>query len=148
MKKRKTSKKVAKKTATPAKAKYFFAIGRRKTAQAKAKLFTEGQGRFLINDRDFWDYFPTLSLQKAATDPLAISGLLKKVNVEIKVRGGGIMGQAEASALAISRALVKSDPNKKTVLKKEGMLTRDARKKERKKPGLKRARRAPQWQKR
>ncbi len=129
-------------------AKYFFAIGRRKTAIAKVKMFIDGIGEMAVNARPLINYFPTISLQKLATDPLNITGLLKKVNIEAKVLGGGVNAQAQAFGLGVARALVASNPEIKTILKKQGLLTRDARKKERKKPGLKRARRAPQWQKR
>ncbi len=144
-----TRKPTAKKVETKKKAPpYFFAIGRRKTALAKIKLELEGKGEFVVNQRELVNYFPTLALQKTVTDPLNSAGLLKKVKVIAKVAGGGISGQASAVALGLARALVRADAAFKPVLKKQGMLTRDARKKERKKPGLKRARRAPQWQKR
>lgn len=130
------------------KGRYISAIGRRKTAQAKIKLYVDGTGEFLVNEREMMNYFPTVHLQKIVTDPANLTGLLKKLNVVAVARGGGVNAQAQAVALGISRALVKSDPALKLVLKKEGLMTRDSRKKERKKPGLKRARRAPQWQKR
>lgn len=139
-------KKTAKKPA--AVASYIFAVGRRKTARAKVKLFTEGTGEIEVNERAFENYFPALSFQKVVQAPLDAIGVLKKYNIKVRTAGGGISAQADATALGISRALVKLDPNARTVLKKEGLLRRDARKKERKKPGLKRARRAPQWQKR
>lgn len=139
-------KKVSKKKTAPEP--YVFAIGRRKTALARVKLYMAGTGELKINQRELLDYFPTLSLQKLATAALSLTGLAKKVNVMAAARGGGLTAQAEAVGLAISRALVESNKDLRTVLKKEGLLTRDARKKERKKPGLKRARRAPQWQKR
>lgn len=115
---------------------------------AKVKLYTEGSGAFSVNGRNLDKYFPGVYLQKAATDPLALTGLLKKVDVEAKAQGGGILAQAQAVSLGAARALVKFNSEFKLVLKKQGLLTRDAREKERKKPGLKRARRAPQWQKR
>lgn len=130
------------------KPKYCLGIGRRKTAQAKVKLFLEGEGRFTVNQRELGKYFPTLSLQKITADPLEVAALSEKVNVVAQAQGGGVVAQAQAISLGLSRALVKADANLKTVLKKHRLLTRDARKKERKKPGLKRARRAPQWQKR
>jgi small subunit ribosomal protein S9 len=151
-KKRRTSKKVSAKLtrpkAVPAKTLYFSAIGRRKTAIAKIKLVKNGTGEFLVNNRDFKNYFPTFSLQKIASAPLEVSGLDRKVDVAARILGGGVAAQAQGFSLAIARALVKMDPALKLTLKKQGFLTRDARKKERKKPGLKRARRAPQWQKR
>ena len=130
------------------KAKYFFAVGRRKTAVARVKLFPEGTGAVTINRRAFEQYFPTLHLQKEAVKALDAAGFLKSANIEADVLGGGVAAQAGAVRLGIARALVKMDPAVKTVLKKQGLMTRDSRKKERKKPGLKRARRAPQWQKR
>lgn len=141
---------VVKKTvkAAPKPAEYFFAVGRRKTAQAKIKLTGGGSGAFTVNQKDAITYFPTVQLQKYVMRPLELTGLLKKVDVAVLVRGGGIPAQAQAVGLGISRALLLLDPNQRLVLKKEGLLRRDARKKERKKPGLKRARRAPQWQKR
>lgn len=130
------------------KEKYFFAVGRRKTAHARVKLFSDGKGEFTINERTFESYFPTFTLQKIVLDPLVSLGLEKKVNAIITTAGGGVSGQAVAASLGIARALLLVDPNNRTVLKKGGFLSRDARKKERKKPGLKRARRRPQWQKR
>jgi len=129
-------------------ARYIFTVGRRKTAIAKVKFWAEGAGEFEINKRPWQNYFPTEQLQKIMTAPLELLGLLKSVNITALVLGGGVPSQAKAVALAISRALIVVDPARKTVLKKQGMMTRDSRKKERKKPGLKRARRAPQWQKR
>lgn len=130
-------------------AKYIFAVGRRKSASARVKLVVEGGGgKTEVNGRSFADYFPSEVLQKIVQAPAAALGLDKTVDADIRVSGGGIRSQALAAALGISRALVMADGNRKTVLKKQGFMTRDARKKERKKPGLKRARRAPQWQKR
>ena len=101
-----------------------------------------------MNERPFEAYFPTFGLQKMAQDPLLVLGLEKKINAVITTAGGGVGAQAKASSLGIARALLLIDPNYRGVLKKSGFLSRDARKKERKKPGLKRARRRPQWQKR
>lgn len=140
---------IKKKTAKEAPASpYVFAVGRRKTAVARIKLFPEGKGEITVNQKQMDQYFPTLALQIVITSPLAVAGLEKKVNVTALASGGGKAAQADAMRLAISRALVKENADRKGVLKKHGLLTRDARKKERKKPGLKRARRAPQWQKR
>lgn len=143
-----TKKKSSKKPAAAAPANYIFAVGRRKTAVARVKLTPSGAGAFMINGRQLPDYFPTLKLSDTIMKPLLALGLEKKVDVTARLSGGGVAAQAAAMALAISRALVKNDAQSKSVLKKQGFLTRDARKKERKKPGLKRARRAPQWQKR
>ena len=128
--------------------KYIFAVGRRKTARARVKLFADGKGDITVNERTFESYFPTFSLQKTAQDPLLLLGLEKKYNAIVTASGGGVGAQAKATSLGIARALIIVDPNYRTVLKKEGYLKRDDRKKERKKPGLKRARRRPQWQKR
>lgn len=130
------------------KEKYFFAVGRRKTAGARVKLYAEGKGEVTVNERAFEAYFPTFSLQKTVLDPLTLLGLEKKVKAVITTAGGGVAGQAKAASLGIARALLLVDPSYRSVLKKQGFLSRDARKKERKKPGLKRARRRPQWQKR
>ncbi|OGE84282.1 MAG: 30S ribosomal protein S9 [Candidatus Doudnabacteria bacterium RIFCSPHIGHO2_01_FULL_49_9] len=130
------------------KERYHFAVGRRKTATASVKLFVDGAGEITVNERPFQQYFPTLSLQKMALDPLVALGLEKKVKVLVNTSGGGVSGQAKAMSLGIARAMLLVEPNHRLVLKKAGFLSRDARKKERKKPGLKRARRAPQWQKR
>ena len=129
-------------------ARYHFAIGRRKTAQAKVRLFVDGKGDISVNNRKFEDYFPTSFLQRAVLDPLTVLGLEKKINIVAMTNGGGVSAQAKAIGLGIARALLKVEPLHRAVLKKQGVLTRDARKKERKKPGLKRARRAPQFSKR
>lgn len=149
----KVSHKVAKEKVSPEpivapKTKYFFAVGRRKTAIARVKLFPGGTGQIKVNKRDILHYFPTLQLQRDATQSLDAAGFLKKVDVDVSANGGGVVAQAQAVRLGVARALVRMDTALKTVLKKHGLMTRDARKKERKKPGLKRARRAPQWQKR
>lgn len=132
----------------PSKGQYIFGIGRRKTAEARIKLYIGGTGDMSINGLPLTQYFPTLAMQRSVADPLEAAGLLKKIDIVAETRGGGVMAQAKAMALGIARALVTADPAHKAVLKKQDFLTRDARKKERKKPGLKRARRAPQWQKR
>lgn len=128
--------------------KYIFAVGRRKTAIARVKLWSEGTGDIVVNSRFWQEYFPTESLQQLLAAPLEALGTTKSVNIVALVSGGGVVSQAKAVALGIARAFVSRDEASKTVLKKQGLLTRDSRKKERKKPGLKRARRAPQWQKR
>lgn len=117
------------------------AIGRRKTAIAKVKL-SVGTGKVLINDREI------ANPSRVYTEPLKLTGYDKKVDVSAKVYGGGLTSQEEAIRLGIARALNKIDPELHKTLKVEGYLTRDPRMKERKKPGLKGARRAPQWQKR
>lgn len=133
---------------------YFEAIGRRKTAIARVRLFTcspdqsIGEGNFLINNRPYKEYFPILTLQKIIESPFARLKSLNRFNGTVKVRGGGPTGQAEAVRLGISRALVLFDINFRKKLKKSGFLTRDARIVERKKFGFKKARRGPQWSKR
>lgn len=124
------------------------AIGRRKEASARVKLFPTGKGVFTVNGRESNAYFPVFELQESIQSPLKLSGRIGKVDIEAFVRGGGIHGQAEAVRLGIARALVVLDQELRTSLKKSGLLKRDPRVKERKKYGLKKARRAPQWAKR
>jgi len=127
---------------------YFYATGRRKTAIAKVRLYKNGSGQIDINEKDYKKYFPTDELQYHVRQPIILVGQTSKFNIVVKVRGGGIKGQAEAVRHGISRALEKSDESLRINLKKAGFLRRDPRMKERKKYGLKSARRAPQWQKR
>ncbi len=146
-KKEKEKKKV--KSTENKKKEYFYGLGRRKTAVAQVRIyFLEKKSEFLVNKREMKEYFTLLSYQNIFQDPLRVTGLLEKVKVDAKVKGGGLRGQVEAIRLGIARALVKYDDNFKKVLRAEGFLTRDARKVERKKAGLKKARRAPQWAKR
>lgn len=128
--------------------KYLYALGRRKTAVARVRLIPGGKGVITINSRALHDYFPRPPLAREVSRPLEQVGLSKNCDVTALVQGGGIRAQAESVRLAIARALVKSNATLRPSLKPLGLLTRDPRKKERKKPGLKRARRAPQWQKR
>lgn len=131
--------------------KYFFGVGRRKASVAQVRLYPGekiGEDEILINKRKVKEYFPTLTLQAAFMAPFRAVGMLNKFKVSALARGGGIKGQAEAVKLGIARALVKFDENYRKTLKDLKLLTRDSRKVERKKPGLKKARRAPQWNKR
>ena len=133
--------------------KYFEAIGRRKRATARVRLFTckpfEGEkGKILVNEKPYTDFFPTIELQKTIINPLKKMKSLNRFEVTIKVKGGGIKGQAEAIRHSLSRALVKFNQDFSKKLKKAGYLRRDPRRKERKKPGLKKARKASQWKKR
>jgi len=137
-----------KKAATPGIGTYIYGRGRRKSAIARVRVVKNGKGVIQVNGRPIEEYFPTVELQGIVRDPLKISGQETAVDVIIKVEGGGIHGQAEAVRLGISRALIELNPTFRTVLKKLGFLSRDARVKERKKFGLKKARRAPQWSKR
>jgi len=128
--------------------KYWQAVGRRKTAVARAMFFTRGEKEFLVNDKPYKKYFPALELWQIASVALNKMKILDKFKISVKVKGGGYHSQAEAVRHAISRALVKFNPNFRKRLKRAGYLTRDPRMRERKKFGLKRARRAPQWKKR
>lgn len=127
---------------------YLYAVGRRKTAVAQVRVYKKGSGEILINEMDYQKYFPTLDLQERVTAALRVVGQMQKLMTTAKVSGGGIAAQADAVRHGMSRALIQLNPNFRKPLKKSGFLTRDARKKERKKPGLKRARKRPQWQKR
>jgi small subunit ribosomal protein S9 len=127
--------------------KYIYAIGRRKTAMAKVRGF-ENHDVVSVNEKELNVYFPTETLQRIVTSPLNTLGLEKKMGWKINVAGGGIHAQAEAARHGIAKALVERNGEDRPTLKKAGYLTRDPRVKERKKPGLKSARRAPQWSKR
>ncbi|MCH8049439.1 30S ribosomal protein S9 [Patescibacteria group bacterium] len=128
--------------------KYFQTIGRRKNSVVQVRLYPGGSGKITINDRDIKDYFGTERNRQAATAPLREVGKSDLVDITIRAVGGGQTGQADATKLAIARALVKYDESLKAVVKAHGFLTRDARRKERKKFGYRGARRAPQWRKR
>ena len=127
--------------------KHFYAVGRRKTSVSQV-LVSAGNGEIKINKLPFEGYFQTADLQQIVMHPLVSIGLDKQINVKAKVHGGGIHSQAESMRHAISRSLIAMNPESRRTLKKLGFLTRDPRVKERKKPGLKRARRAPQFSKR
>ena len=126
---------------------YIQAVGRRKTAAALVRL-SGGHGQFLINGKPLKEYFRMSRLEFLASIPLLKLKLSDKYNVSVKVKGSGIRAQAEAVRLGLSRALSIKNPDFKKRLRKLGYLTRDARMVERKKYGLKKARRAPQWAKR
>ena len=121
--------------------------GRRKTAVARIYL-TAGSGNIIINGKDYKEYFPTLPLQYIATQSLNVAGELANFDVKVNVNGGGIKGQAEAVRLAISKALVELNPEVKPALRAKGLVTRDDRMVERKKPGRRKARRRFQFSKR
>jgi small subunit ribosomal protein S9 len=127
--------------------KYFEAVGRRKTSIARVRIMA-GEGVMTINDKTSQAYFPLPRLQAKVNAAAAAVGLGEKMDVSIRVLGGGITSQAEAIRHGISRALIIFNPTFRKRLKAEGFLTRDSRMVERKKYGLKKARRAPQWQKR
>ena len=122
-------------------------VGRRKSAVARVKL-QPGAGNIIIDGKSLPDRFPRLAYQQAITLPLRLTNTLQAYNVLVKVEGGGPTGQAEAIRHGIARALVADNEATKPALRQAGMLTRDARVKERKKYGLKRARKAPQYTKR
>ncbi|MBD3359878.1 MAG: 30S ribosomal protein S9 [Candidatus Buchananbacteria bacterium] len=128
--------------------KYTYAVGRRKSAVAQIRLFEKGKGDITINKKTAKEYLPDYNLQEIIYAPLKLVDLDKKIDVSVLIRGGGKKGQAEAIRHGIARALDKLNQDLHKTLKIAGYLTRDARVKERKKPGLKRARRAPQWAKR
>lgn len=130
------------------KGRYIGAIGRRKTASAQVRLYQNGNGSIIINDVKASQYFKEEELFSIVNQPLKLTGLAKDFNLTIIVCGGGRKSQAEAVRHGIARALLEFNPELRASLKVKGWLERDARKKERKKPGLKKARRAPQWAKR
>ncbi|MBI5878360.1 MAG: 30S ribosomal protein S9 [Chloroflexi bacterium] len=127
--------------------KYFEGVGRRKTSVARVRLYP-GEGAFVVNEKPFEQYFMRVADLSTVQAPLAATGMRDKYLVSVMVKGGGQAGQAGAVAHGVARALLKSDGALQPVLRKGGFLTRDARIKERKKPGLKRARKAPQYTKR
>ena len=131
-----------------AKTGYIETVGRRKTASARVRISEAAKNSITVNGQDVNEYFKTANLQKIATEALAVSKTPGKFKITAKVIGGGINGQAEAVRLGISRALIIDDKLLRGTLKKVGFLKRDPRAKERRKFGLKKARKAPQWSKR
>ena len=121
--------------------------GRRKTAVARIYL-TDGSGTITVNGKDYKEYFPTLPLQYIVTQSTEVSGSAGKYDVNVNVAGGGVKGQAEAVRLAIAKAIVELDAEKKPALRAKGLMTRDDRMVERKKPGRKKARKRFQFSKR
>ena len=126
---------------------YFYGTGRRKKSVARVRVYA-GTGKITINDRHIDDYFGLETLKLIVRQPLALTGTADKFDIVCKVAGGGVTGQAGAIRHGLSRALLQYDENLRPELKKAGFLTRDPRLKERKKYGLKAARRAPQFSKR
>lgn len=124
------------------------AIGRRKTSVARVRLIKNGKGTVTVNGKLYNEYFGTYDLRDEIVSPLKVTGQETAVDISARVLGGGIRGQAEAVRHGISRALIQLNPTFRKTLKKLGYLERDSRKKERKKFGLKGARRSPQWSKR
>jgi small subunit ribosomal protein S9 len=130
---------------------YYTGIGRRKTSVARVRLYEKlekKEASLLVNGKEIEKYFSLVDFTRQAKKPLEITGFLEKARVTCIVRGGGLRGQSEAIRLGIARALISMDEGLKPVLKSAKLLTRDARKVERKKPGLKKARKAPRWSKR
>ena len=133
--------------------KYFEGIGRRKKAVARVRIFScppfeEGEGKITVNDLPYKDFFKTAEMQSIIEDALKKMKSLNRFIVTVKVNGGGVRGQAEAIRHSLSRALIDFNPDFRKKLKRSGYLRRDPRMKERKKAGLRKARRAPQWSKR
>ena len=127
---------------------YKYGTGRRKSSVARVHLFENGSGNITINGRDIEEYFGLETLKLIVRSPLVLLGLEGKYDVVVRVSGGGVSGQAGAIRHGLSRALLQQSDENRAVLKKAGFLTRDPRMKERKKYGLKAARRAPQFSKR
>lgn len=127
---------------------YFYAVGRRKTSSAQIRLYPEGTGRIVVNGKPVDEYFTRPQDLIALASPLNAAGHEDTFDITVVVRGGGVTGQSGAVSHGVARALVKYDEDLRTVMRRGGFLTRDSRMKERKKPGLKRARKAPQYTKR
>ena len=128
--------------------KYYEGVGRRKAATARVRLYPGGDGNIVINDRPLEEYFCRMMDVILLRKPLEVTNTTDQYDISVLVEGGGIRGQAGAVQLGIARALLEVDPDLRPPLRHGGYLTRDARVKERKKPGLKKARKAPQYTKR
>ncbi len=126
---------------------YFYGTGRRKTAVAQVRLLS-GNGAIIINGVPYEELYSYLEHRQTIMRPLLVTDSVSKYNAVVKVAGGGVSGQSGAISHGIARALVRADESLKLTLRQNGLLTRDSRAKERKKPGLKRARKAPQYTKR
>jgi small subunit ribosomal protein S9 len=127
---------------------YYEGIGRRKAATARVRIYPGGEGTVVVNDKPATEYFGREWDIKVLSEPLVVTSTIDRFNVTVHVSGGGITGQSGAIRMGLARALEKADPDNRPTLRKLGMLSRDPRAKERKKPGLKRARKAPQYTKR
>jgi small subunit ribosomal protein S9 len=137
----------AKEDVSSSKGKYIKAIGRRKTASAQVRIYLSGKGEIVINGKPVEKYFDE-DRAAIAVQPLKLTGVGKEVDISILAKGGGVNSQAEAVRHGLARVLVLLDPELDGAIRAKGWMTRDSRKVERKKPGLKKARRAPQWSKR
>jgi small subunit ribosomal protein S9 len=129
-------------------AQYYEGIGRRKQSTARVRLFPGGTGKFVINEKDANEYISRAGDLEIVLQPLSVLGQERAYDISVHVNGGGITGQRDAIRLGMARALLKLDPDVKPTLRQHDLVTRDARVKERKKPGLKRARKAPTYTKR
>ncbi len=138
----------AKETKEKKNKKYYQGVGRRKTSTCVVRLSENKKGEFTVNKKKMEEFFPTFELQKKVSDPLTNLGYEGKFSVSAVVSGGGVNSQAEAVRHGVARAIENFDGSLRKQLKVAGHLTRDPRMRESKKPGLKRARRAPQWRKR
>ena len=127
---------------------YYEGIGRRKSATARVRFFPKGEGLLLVNDKPAAEYFPRPGDMEQLLQPLTVAGVSGQYTITVKIKGGGVSGQRDAVKLGLARALLKMEPTLRPALRKAGLLTRDPRVKERKKPGLKRARKAPTYTKR
>ncbi len=127
---------------------YYEGVGRRKTSTARVRIYPEGSGEFIVNDKPGAVYFDRVGDFDNVLVPLRVVEMEGRFDVTVKVSGGGVTGQADAVQLGLARALLKYNEELRPILRKAGLLTRDAREKERKKPGLKRARKAPTYTKR
>jgi len=127
---------------------YYYSTGKRKTSVAKVRLFPNGEGKIEVNGKPAQEYFTVNTQMGTILEPLKVVEQEKNVNLSVQVQGGGTTGQAQAIRHAIAKSLLVMDESFRPALKRKGFLTRDARMVERKKPGLKKARRSPQWAKR
>jgi small subunit ribosomal protein S9 len=126
---------------------YYEGVGRRKSATARVRIYA-GTGTMIVNDKPLGEYFPRLGDMDELLKPLTVAGMSGRFDMSVKVNGGGVTGQTDAVKLGLARALLLYQPELRPAMRKAGLLTRDAREKERKKPGLKRARKAPTYTKR
>ncbi len=133
---------------TKEKEKYFEAVGRRKTSVARVRIWPSAKNSFVVNDKDIKDYFVVAETRNKILEVVNHSEIKEKFKVSVKASGGGVNSQAEAIVQGIARAITKYNEELRKPLKKEGYLSRDPRTKERRKFGLKKARKAPQWSKR
>ncbi|HRH25890.1 MAG TPA: 30S ribosomal protein S9 [Candidatus Paceibacterota bacterium] len=127
---------------------YIQAVGRRKTSVARVRMEEASKASFIVNEKPLEEFFPTAILQKTVMSPFTVGNVPGKYKITVKTTGGGVSSQAQAVRHGIARALIKQDPELRKVLKADGLLMRDPRSKERRKFGLKKARKSPQWSKR